>query len=33
MALHFSKEELAARRAKSVQMLQQRGLDGLLMFR
>ncbi|MES1152338.1 MAG: aminopeptidase P family N-terminal domain-containing protein, partial [Dongia sp.] len=33
MALHFSKEELAARRAKSVQMMQQRGLDGLLMFR
>ena len=33
MALHFSKEELAARRAKSVQLMQQRGLDGLLMFR
>src|ERR1700761_926140 len=33
MALHFSKEELAARRAKSVAELQKRGLDGLLMFR
>jgi Xaa-Pro dipeptidase len=33
MALHFSKEELAARRAASIKALQQRGLDGLLMFR
>jgi Xaa-Pro dipeptidase len=33
MALHFSKEELAARRAASVKAMQQRGLDGLLMFR
>jgi Xaa-Pro dipeptidase len=33
MALHFSKEELAQRREKSVEMMQQRGLDGLLMFR
>jgi Xaa-Pro dipeptidase len=33
MALHFSKQELAARRAKSVEALQKRGLDGLLMFR
>jgi len=33
MALHFSKEELAARRAASIAALQKRGLDGLLMFR
>src|SRR6201991_5037953 len=33
MALHFSKEELAARRAVSVAAMQKRGLDGLLMFR
>jgi Xaa-Pro dipeptidase len=33
MALHFSKEELAARRAASIKAMQQRGLDGLLMFR
>jgi len=33
VALHFSREELAARRAASVAALQQRGLDGLLMFR
>jgi Xaa-Pro dipeptidase len=33
MALHFSKEELAARRAQSIAALQKRGLDGLLMFR
>jgi Xaa-Pro dipeptidase len=33
MALHFSKEELAQRRAASVKAMQQRGLDGLLMFR
>jgi len=33
MALHFSKQELAARRVATVAALQQRGLDGLLMFR
>jgi Xaa-Pro dipeptidase len=33
MALHFSKPELAARRAASVAAMQKRGLDGLLMFR
>jgi Xaa-Pro dipeptidase len=33
MALHFTKEELAARRAASIAALQKRGLDGLLMFR
>jgi Xaa-Pro dipeptidase len=33
MALHFSKEELAARRAKSIELMQERGLDGMLMFR
>ena len=33
MALHFSKEELAGRRAASIRLMQQRGLDGLLMFR
>jgi Xaa-Pro dipeptidase len=33
MALHFTKEELATRRAKSVAELRKRGLDGLLMFR
>jgi Xaa-Pro dipeptidase len=33
MALHFSREELAARRAASVAAMQKRGLDGLLMFR
>ncbi|HVM82773.1 MAG TPA: Xaa-Pro peptidase family protein [Candidatus Binatia bacterium] len=33
MALHFSKQELAARRAASVSAMQKRGLDGLLMFR
>src|SRR5215510_16068506 len=33
MALHFTKEELAARRAVSVAAMQKRGLDGLLMFR
>jgi Xaa-Pro dipeptidase len=33
MALHFTREELAARRAVAVALLQARGLDGLLMFR
>src|SRR3954468_20512463 len=33
MALHFSREELASRRAASVAAMQKRGLDGLLMFR
>ena len=33
MALHFSREELAARRAASIAAMQKRGLDGLLMFR
>jgi Xaa-Pro dipeptidase len=33
MALHFSREELAARRATSIAAMQKRGLDGLLMFR
>src|SRR5919108_1833031 len=33
MALHFTKEELAARRAASIAAMQTRGLDGMLMFR
>jgi Xaa-Pro dipeptidase len=33
MALHFTSEELASRRARAVAMLQARGLDGLLIFR
>src|SRR5215475_3992486 len=33
MALHFTTEELATRRARTVEALRQRGLDGLLMFR
>ncbi len=33
MALHFSREELAQRRAKTIALMQKRGLDGLLMFR
>jgi Xaa-Pro dipeptidase len=33
MALHFSKEELAGRRAKAVAAMQAARLDGLLMFR
>ncbi|MBV9522621.1 MAG: aminopeptidase P family protein [Alphaproteobacteria bacterium] len=33
MALHFTTEELAARRAKAVAALHSAGLDGLLMFR
>ena len=33
MALHFSREDLAARRAASITAMQKRGLHGLLMFR
>jgi Xaa-Pro dipeptidase len=33
MALHFSREELAGRRARASQAMQAGGLDGLLMFR
>ena len=33
MALHFSREELAGRRAAAIRLMQERGLDGLLMFR
>jgi Xaa-Pro dipeptidase len=33
MALHFTREELAGRRAAAMAQLQARGLDGLLMFR
>ena len=33
MALHFSREELAQRRARTVAVMEAAGLDGLLMFR
>jgi len=33
MALHFTREELAERRRRAVELMQKRGLDGLLMFR
>ena len=33
MAIHFSKTELADRRQKAVNLMTERGLDGLLMFR
>ncbi|MBL8689033.1 MAG: aminopeptidase P family protein [Rhodospirillaceae bacterium] len=33
MALHFSREELAERRARTIAAMQAQGLDGLLMFR
>src|SRR5262245_35535426 len=33
MALHFTTAELAGRRARAIAALQQRGLDGLLIFR
>ena len=33
MALHFSHQEFAERRARTVLELQRRGLSGLLMFR
>lgn len=31
--LHFAEQELADRRARAIDLMQQRGLDGLLMFR
>src|SRR3954454_7806495 len=33
MALHFSEAELAQRRARAIELMAARGLDGLLMFR
>jgi Xaa-Pro dipeptidase len=33
MALHFSPEELAGRRTRTVRAMEERGLDGILMFR
>ena len=33
MALHFTREEFAARRRRTIDAMQQAGLDGLLMFR
>ena len=33
MPLHFSEDELAARRAKTCRLLEEQGFDGLLMFR
>ena len=33
MPLHFSEEELAARRAKTCHLMEEAGLDGLLIFR
>ncbi len=33
MALHFSEAELASRRNRAIALMEQRGLDGLLMFR
>ena len=33
MALHFTREELADRRKRAVELIEKRGLDGLLMFR
>ncbi|MEX2201818.1 MAG: aminopeptidase P family N-terminal domain-containing protein, partial [Dongiaceae bacterium] len=33
VALHFSREELAERRARAIQAMQARGLDGMLLFR
>jgi Xaa-Pro dipeptidase len=33
MALHFTREELADRRKRAVELMVKRGLDGLLMFR
>jgi Xaa-Pro dipeptidase len=33
VALHFTREELAGRRAAAIAAMQRRGLDGLLMFR
>jgi Xaa-Pro dipeptidase len=33
MALHFTREEFAERRRRAIELMQKRGLDGLLMFR
>ncbi len=33
MALHFSRDELAARRRRACRAMAERGLDGLLIFR
>src|SRR5512147_542412 len=33
MPLHFSREELAERRKRTVALMNEQGLDGLLMFR
>src|SRR5262247_869791 len=33
MAMHFSKQELAARRQRACRAMAERGLDGLLVFR
>ena len=33
MALHFSRDELAVRQAAAIRLMEERGLDGLLMFR
>ena len=33
MALHFTREEFAARQARAIAAMEQAGLDGLLMFR
>ena len=33
MGLHFSPEELAGRRRRAIELLEKRGLDGLLIFR
>jgi Xaa-Pro dipeptidase len=33
MALHFTREEFADRRQRTIALMQKRGLDGLLMFR
>ena len=33
MALHFSEAELADRRKRTIEAMQKRGLDGLLIFR
>ena len=33
MALHFTREELDDRRKRAIELMQKRGLDGLLMFR
>ena len=33
MALHFERQELANRRARTIEKLEKAGLDGLLMFR